>query len=65
MISEGGYPTSYKLKAKHVLPFLRLGQRPSSADLSDLQVNGANFNNVEIATCDEEDVLVFEAWDQS
>lgn len=62
-ISTDGFPTSYQLKAKRVLPFLRIGHQPDLPEKSQQQSNEVTFNHSAIATCDEEEALVFEAWD--
>lgn len=73
-VVSGGYPTSYKLAAKHVLPFLRAKQLPSYKGplvIGDdyVRVGGVNtnimMNDFAVAKCGDDDLLYVVAWDQS
>jgi hypothetical protein len=70
----GGYPTSFKLEAKHMLSFLRAKQLPDykgTLVVGDDYVRGSGlnidaiFNDQAINLCQDNDFLFVVAWDQS
>ncbi len=74
LVCAGGYPTCYKLLAKHVLPFLRSRTLPSykqSLVISDASVSkcglksGMLINEITLFKCADDVWLIVEAWDQS
>jgi len=74
LVLAGGYPTSYKLAAKHLLPFLKARQLPSYKGplvIGDDYVRegglntGLMINEVTMFKCKDVDMLFFVAWDQS
>ena len=73
-LESGGYPTSYKLLEKHVIPFLKAEQLPDYEGpfvIGDdyVRSGGMNtnikINEIALNGCKEDDYLFVIAWDQS
>lgn len=59
--SFGGYPSSYEVKAKHLLSYIKSLQAPTL----ESRVTAQTASEQAIAMCSDEDVLTLEAWDES
>ena len=73
-LTGNGYPTSYKMQAKQLLPFFRLNQLPNYTGQlvigEDYVREGGLHTGVIIrkelmSECSDDDPLLVEAWDQS
>jgi hypothetical protein len=74
LTDSSGYPNTYKVSAKHILPFLRSRKLPTYEGqlvLSEHSVREAGsdtelvVNEAALAACSEECLLCVEAWDLS
>ena len=74
LTDSGGYPNTYKVSAKHILPFLRSRKLPTYEGqlvLSEHSVREAGsdtefvVNEAALSACSEESLLCVEIWDLS